>query len=344
MNKISIKRINEINFKQINNSILFNSPRWLRVLKETYNFPIFVLQNLENNINIPICIINNEYEKTIKSLPFSDYVIELENNQEEIINNVIIFLKDKYPRYQIIIKGVYNNTIKRINIKNTTIRKTGVLYQIEFNNIRKNRQGNNAYGRNIRKAIQNNIVVKPNNTIKALKIFYELHLLLRINKFQKIPQPFSFFQNIFNEFIKDGKGIIFEAIYNDIVIASWIILENNNCLYYKFGASDAKYLLYRPNDLLFRKLVEYGQENKYEKIDLGYSGITKSYTGLRRFKKKEGNIINIINEIIYTPEDYNYIGIEEKNKELKKIVKEIIKKNNITEIQEISKKLYCFFA
>ena len=188
MNKIKLKEINEINFEQFNNSSLFNSFKWLRVLQETYKFQIFIICDIESNLNIPICIINNEYEKTIKSLPFSDYVIELENKQEEITKNIIIFLKDKYPEYQIIIKVVYNNTIKRINFKNITIRKTGVLYQIEFNNTRKNKQGSNAYERNIRKAIQKNIVVKQNNSIKALKRFYELHSFLRINKFQKIPQ------------------------------------------------------------------------------------------------------------------------------------------------------------
>ena len=115
-------------------------------------------------------------------------------------------------------------------------------------------------------------------------------------------------------------------------------------MYYKFGASDPKYLLYRPNDLLFRKLVEYGEKNDYEKIDLGFSGLTKSYAGLRKFKKKEGNIIKDIYEIIYTPADYNFIGLEGKNIKLNKTVKEIMNKNNIAEIQEISKKLYRFFA
>jgi hypothetical protein len=63
-----------------------------------------------------------------------------------------------------------------------------------------------------------------------------------------------------------------------------MVLIWKNTLFYKFGASNPAFLDKRPNNLLFQKLIELGQIESYDCIDLGLS----NQEGLIRFKDSIG--------------------------------------------------------
>ena len=122
--------------------------------------------------------------------------------------------------------------------------------------------------------------------------FYRLYNGLRMAKFNSIPQPFGFFENIFNDLIARGRGngFLVEAVFEKKVVASIVVLEYKQLLYYKFGASDEEYLDLRPNNLIFDELIRYAQENGFREVDLGLSGAGDSYKGLVRFKESMGGV------------------------------------------------------
>ena len=333
-----LKRFNKHKFEN-----LFNSYPWLLLLKKTYSLKIIVIEDKRKRIQIPFSIIDNSIEKTIKSLPFSDY--SLLDVSHECLISIIHFLQESFPGFQIMIKLVYeiNQHLFKTSSK-IQINEIGFLNQICLENWKQKATNHSVHERNVIKAKRQGVKIRKCNSMKSIKTFYELHLKLRVYKFRKMPQPYYFFENLYKIFLKTNQGFILEAYYRGKVIASWIILCNKNTLYYKFGASDPAFLYVRPNDLLFRELIFEGLKGSFQNIDMGYSGNGESYKGLIRFKGKEGGDIRPILESYYTPDHYNSDKQKTILNETNKIVKEAIIKQDLNRVRKLSESIYHLFA
>jgi lipid II:glycine glycyltransferase (peptidoglycan interpeptide bridge formation enzyme) len=147
-----------------------------------------------------------------------------------------------------------------------------------------------SFKRNVRKAEKKDIAIRQKRDIPTLVNFYTLYCELRFGKFGSIPQPFSFFENIFDGLISKKNGFMLEAVFENQVIASIIVLQHKDVLFYKFGASSKDHLELRPNNLLFDALINHAVENEISAIDLGLSGAGESYKGLVRFKESMGGV------------------------------------------------------
>jgi hypothetical protein len=317
-------------------STLFNCYSWLSILRKTYGLEIKVVINNENDFFLPFSILE---DNCIKSIPFGDYI--LINYPKVELNRALELLKETYPEHYFNISIVSK---EYPIIKDFVQTKKGLLNQINIKKWKESRDWETAYERNIRNALNYGLAVKISNSFESVVNFYKLHEQLRITKFKKLPQPFVFFNNIFEEFIVNRKGFILEAWSKESLIASWVILINNDVLYYKFGASDAKYLHLKPNDLLFRSLMQYGSDNKFRTIDLGFSGTAKAYEGLIRFKSKEGGDKTPIYQIEQLPDEFNINIQNDKAKDLNELVSKAIDSNNLDIIREASKLYYHMFA
>jgi hypothetical protein len=326
-------------YPQTNCSNLFNSFSWLKVLRTTYNLDFKVVTNHDNSFVLPFCIDNNPSLKTIKSIPFGDYIL---NNCNEVdLNMVLTLLRESYPRHFIKVTIVSN---KLTSVNSFNVKKKGFLNQIFIKKWKESRDWKEAYERNIRNALNYGLAVRISNSFDSIVDFYKLHEQLRIEKFKKLPQPFNFFNNIYKEYIVDKKGFLLEAWNKEVLIASWVILINNKTLFYKFGSSKTEHLQLRPNDLLFRSLMQYGSDNNFQNIDLGYSGAAKSYEGLIRFKSKEGGEKIPIYSLKYYPDHFNKDVLIEKTNFLNEMTKKAIGSDDINIIRETSSKYYHQFA
>ena len=318
---------------------LFNSKRWLSVISKTYKIDFKCVINSNHQFMLPFCLLEDKFFPTVKSIPFGDYT--LINYPEPELSETLQFLRETYPeRY--VETTVVSKKIPVIN-KFTSI-NTGSLIQINIAKWKESRDWKEAYERNIRNALNYGLAVKISSSLESLNRFYILHEQLRINKFNKLPQPFRFFTNIYNEFVAQKKGFLLEVWNKDILIASWLILKHRDILYYKMGASIPEYLKLRPNDLLFRSLMQYGSDQGFKIIDLGYSGATKSYEGLIRFKKKEGGEMIPIFHLEYFPENFKKTYLQKKTNYLTSITKKAIDTNNIEIIRKTSNNNYHKFA
>ncbi|WP_037319610.1 GNAT family N-acetyltransferase [Salegentibacter sp. Hel_I_6] len=328
-------------FSNSDSSLLFSSAEWLKVLKLSYNFKFLQVKNQETGHFLVFALIENAFETKLLSIPFSDYSGEKDLRENEALE-LIEQLRKKYPGYPVYFKSRLKD--KEALSQSTELLKSGVYHRVEimgrsYSEL-KNLQSS-SFKRGVKKAKKEDIEVGVSHKKQDLEIFYELYFKLRTDKFNIIPQPFSFFHNIFDQFIAKDKGFMLTASYFKETVAVILILEYKNCWYYKFGASSKDYLNHRPNNLIFSKLIEMAFNKGIEEIDLGFSGAGESYKGLRRFKRDMAGVEYPINIFKWAGDK----SMERDKGVLEKLTNELIEQDlNIKSIDRFSEILYPYFA
>jgi len=312
-------------FLEARSETLFCSPAWVRMLQKTYDFECYAVIDDKNEICIPMILVDNLMGKKLTCLPFSDYT-DINTDTPERYVDLIAKIETNFPDTPIILKTIGNTGEPDVELWGDTTR-TAYYHRIDTRDADKlAKKQSSSFGRNVRKAEKNGVSVRIKKDKAALEDFYRLYHGLRLNKFGSIPQPYGFFENIFDSFIADGRGFILEAVVKDEtsagektpagekmldggktsaeekssaerktsepqkILASVVILQHKKVLYYKFGASDKDGLSLRPNDLIFRELIDYAHKNGIHQVDLGLSGTGDSYKGLVRFKEGLGGV------------------------------------------------------
>jgi CelD/BcsL family acetyltransferase involved in cellulose biosynthesis len=115
--------------------------------------------------------------------------------------------------------------------------------------------------------------------------FYKLHVATR-KKLGVFPQPYSFFKSIFRHVISQSLGFITTAECEGKTIAGAVFLTYDDTIYYKYNASDKKYLDKRPNNLIIWEAIKYACENNFRYFDFGRCAPGEE--GLRAFKARWG--------------------------------------------------------
>lgn len=135
--------------------------------------------------------------------------------------------------------------------------------------------------RNIKKANKEKVEVFVKNDEAGLNIFYDMFCTTRKNHGLP-PQPFIFFNNIFEHIIKTGYGDIILAEHKNKVIAGAVYFKFGEKLLYKFGASYTRFNELRGNNaVMWFAIQKYLNEN-YKEFDFGRTEI--NHEGLRKFK------------------------------------------------------------
>ncbi len=275
---------------------LYLSRPWLESLKVSYGFKILLLVDAADRYQTAFCKLNDMMGKRLVSLPFSDYIPYTESDPA-YLDELFKSCAAHFPEYEILLK-----TDRETNLLETPYKlvKEAVFHSIDLTSGEMPKQ-NSAFTRGVKQAKKNEILIRKVFSIAALKEFYSLYHRLRFDKFNIIPQPFSFFENLWKTMINQDLGAIFEAVHKDKVIASMIILQHNGTAYYKYGCSHNDYLNLKPNNLLFDELITHYKSLEYKNIDLGLSGSGDGYAGLRRWKSGMGGDENPISYWSYFP-------------------------------------------
>jgi hypothetical protein len=319
-----------------NSTDLFSSYNWSEVIFRTYNFKLFHFVNKKNNNSIPFTVVNNLKGRQVISLPFCDY-IECNITQKDDYISFVEYSKNEYSGSPIVLKTNYSN-----NIDLGIIIRNSVYHTIDMT---KEVIQSAAFLRGVRKAKVCDLVINHENSISGLQKFYQMYAILRINKFNIIPQPFSFFRTIYDIFIANSLGDIITVSQNNKMIAAVIVLFSGNTLYYKFGASDDKNLDVRPNNLIFDYLIKYAKIKGLDNVNLGLSGTSDSYSGLRRFKESMGGLPSAITYFRINSEGYDDSHENNVSGLLNRYTKDIISNNyDIDRINSISKVIYKNFV
>ena len=321
---------------------LFYSTAWLQVLQQTYGYKWFTALDTNTDQFILFTVIDNLAGKKVMSLPFSDYT-PINANYRESLVTIAETLRRQYPEHQIIFKTELAADDPIASSLGAPTRHA-YYHRIPVAEPKKI-EVSSSFRRGVKKAEKGEVTTKICTDEASLRTFYKIYHQLRFQKFSSIPQPYAFFRSIYQAFIVLGNGFILDARWQGEVVASAIILQHRNTLYYKFGSSNPTALEHRPNNLLFYRLTEIAMEKKCSAIDLGLSGAGASYEGLVRFKESMGGVRHPITYFTSTPDNYD----ERPEKELKATLSSITKtmvgqQLSVEATSELSATLYPYFA
>ena len=134
--------------------------------------------------------------------------------------------------------------------------------------------------RGVRRACREGLTARVATDRNALEAFYRLHVATR-RRLGVPTQPRRFILG-FEALFGCGLGFVLLVSRGEQPIAAGVFLAFGDTLLYKYGASDARFLGLRPNNLLFMEAIRWGCAHGMRRLDFGKTHWAQE--GLRAFK------------------------------------------------------------
>ncbi len=265
----------------------FHSSHWAKVLFESYRYnPLYFVVAMANSLSvaIPLMEVKSIYTGTRGvSLPFSDYcdpIVSEDVSFGDVFNQIIDYGKLLGWKY-IEIRGEHD-FFKGLPHSSYYYGHTLDLSQGEqqlFSKIR------NSTKRNIKKAAKEGVQVKICDSLKSISEFYRLNCITRKGHGLP-PQPYCFFERIYENIIKKNLGFTVLSSYKEETIAGAMYFHFGDKAIYKYGASDIKYQHLRPNNLVMWEAIKWYSMNGFTSFSFGRTD--PDAEGLKQFKSGWG--------------------------------------------------------
>ena len=275
---------------------LYHTSAWHRAIKDSYGYKTryLVLPDTGGNIRsaLPVVSLRNLFlGRRNVSYPFSDYCDPLVNDREDLLALVKCLSESPepfeiranhlvWPMEEISAEDSFFNY--SINLKENKDELYARLHP-------------SCIQRKIRKSEKSGVKIREGDGLPDLKKFFRLHLLTR--KRLGLPsQPFIFFRNLWENFGDSGEMKLLFAEHNRRTIGALLLigyrkpealLNESDILYYKYGASDARYFSLGFNPALFWQAILLAKSQGYSALDLGRASSTDE-AGLAAFKEHLG--------------------------------------------------------
>ena len=121
--------------------------------------------------------------------------------------------------------------------------------------------------RGVRRARREGLTARIATGPGALDAFYRLHVTTR-GRLGVPTQPRRFVLG-FESLFARGLGFVLLVSRDERLMAAGVFLAAGDTLLYKYGASDARFLGLRPNNLLFMEAIRWGCEHGMRRLDFG---------------------------------------------------------------------------
>jgi hypothetical protein len=266
---------------------IFHSSNWARVLCEAYGYtPIYFAGFEQGSLKflLPFMDINSLITgRRGVSLPFTDYCRILIPKRDDLL-----YYFDMVEKYGKQVGWKYIELRSDWNMPYSLQASTeyyGHTLDLSKGEVAlwKGLRGNTR--RNIKKAANAGLRVVQENSMEALQQFYMLHCLTR--KVHGVPpQPFSFFDKIYENVLTQDLGFVSLVYHGEKIIAGNIYLHFSRNAIYKYGASDMRYQHFRSNNLLQWEAIRWYSNNGYRQLSFGRTNIDNK--GLLQFKRGWG--------------------------------------------------------
>jgi len=139
--------------------------------------------------------------------------------------------------------------------------------------------------RNINKAVKEGVAIDICNSLESIKEFYRLNCITR--KHHGLPpQPYYFFNKIYEHIISKKKGFVVLASFQKRVISGAVYFHFGNKAIYKYGASDKSYQKLRANNLVMWEAIKWYAQNGFKHFSFGRTDL--DHEGLLQFKRGWG--------------------------------------------------------
>lgn len=291
---MTIKILNPIEVPNWNDQVaelpgatIFHTANWARVLVDSYNYkPRYFCTVADGSLTniVPMMGINSLLTgKRGVSLPFSDQVEPLVTDKGEfdhLVNAMLAFGKKSSWKtiafnggQEVFTDALPSDTHLTFRVK--LCRDNSQLFDSFKGSTR----------RNIRKAIKTGVVANIYKTKESINEFYWLNCITRKDHGLP-PQPFTFFEMIYEHIIKKGKGFVCLGKINGKSVSGAVFFHFNGHAIFKYGASLKKFLAYRPNNLVIWESIKASFASGAKNIDLGRT--ETHHEGLIHFKRGWG--------------------------------------------------------
>ncbi|MCC6170069.1 MAG: GNAT family N-acetyltransferase [Caldilineaceae bacterium] len=282
-------------------SSVFHSPEWIRVVAETYSFEVkayLLLDACSRPIaGFPVCNISDLRGKRLVVFPFSDYYDPLVATPEQWELLLHPLLEQALPiRFRCLHNEVPLHDPRFILFNRA--KWHGLDLTPGPDSLW--RQLAPECRRAVQKAQRAGLTVRRATDPALLREFFEMHLGLRKQKYRLLAQPYRFFEHIWQHFIEPGHGTLMTIHHQGQMISGAIFLRRQGKSVYKFGASKPEFLSLRPNDLLLWTAIQDAQQSGDRYFDFGLSDWDQQ--GLIAFKRKFGGEEKTISFLEYRPE------------------------------------------
>mgnify|MGYP001597602792 CR=1 FL=1 len=285
---------------------LFSSKEWMTVILRTYNAKIFV-KYIERGGTVAsyiiYAVVRNFLEWKICICSYCDYC---DCHVASVEDWRLFFesLRQEYPQYRIAVRNLRDALVREVPELRVLSREKFHYLDLHRDLPSVWRETHDSFKAAVKQAEKSGVTVRRCPKSELPK-FYDLHLRIRKNKYQVFPQPYRFFDIIWQEYMEQGKGVLLGA-YNPAgeFIGGNIYLLCGNTLYYKFNTSSLAALKLRPNNLLFWEGIRYAKELGCEYLDLGSSGADQK--GLILFKDHTGARMLEIQHLGFEPPGYKF--------------------------------------
>lgn len=110
----------------------------------------------------------------------------------------------------------------------------------------------------------------------------------------------DYFRKMWNTIGSSGMLKIFHAVYDDVIITSWVMFQFNGVLYYPYGASRSIHRNVMANNLMMWEMIRYGKSEGLRKFDMWGSlgpepNKNHPWYGFHRFKKGyNGSLVEFV--------------------------------------------------
>jgi hypothetical protein len=269
------------------NYSFFHTSGWAKVISESYNYkPLYFTEIANNKLTalIPIMAVNSPFTgQRGVALPFTDHcpiIASDENHFQEFFEKIIEYGK-KAKWKTIEFRGGKEFLLDKIPSKKYLTHSVDLAHPEKkiFSTFRSSTK------RNINKAIKENVQVKILSSLESVKEFYRLKCLTRKDHGLP-PQPYHFFEKLYEHIISPRKGIVVLASYRKRIIAGALYFHLGGKAIYKYGASDRGQQHLRPNNLIMWEAIKWYGKNGLKSFSFGRTDL--DHKGLLQFKRGWG--------------------------------------------------------
>lgn len=268
-------------------SNIFHHPAWLNLLQQSYRCKAWIAAVLDSSgqllSGLPVVELNRPFKGLCwVSLPFTDHCQPLSRvagDSSQLLDSLLQLSQSRH-----VSQLELRCEVPSLSPQTEPER---VLHQIPLEDgfQAASTRIHAMHRRNTRKAAQNNVRIEMGTTIDHVRQFYYLHRLTR--RRQGVPvQPWRFFELIAEQLLDRGKGFVLLARQEENLLAGAVFLHHNRVLTYKYGATDPKWTVLKPNNLIFSEAIRIGCEEGFRVLDMGRTDAGN--TGLREFKSRWG--------------------------------------------------------
>jgi hypothetical protein len=310
---------------------MFNTQRWVDLSERSYGYKGHVEQG--QYLDLHLIKVKNEIGSYTVAPSFGDFIHVTKYQMQDIEK----FAREN-PESALRIKVCCD--IKPVS-REFNVDDAGFVHELEFESYEDWRRNNIKckFRNQINQGMRSGLVARISTDFDDLVSFWELHARLRVAKFRELPQPKQFFVELHKLYIEQELGFIISAYDGvDNLVAGIVVLIEGDTAYYKYAASRLDSLKLRPNNYLFDRLIFHLNELKIRKLNLGYTGASVEYGGLRKYKLSAG--ASESSRYILTTAAYSALNLSRID-QLNEIVGEFINQDpSLTEVDAFSQ---CFY-